>query len=298
MTQKINFHTHTNFCDGKNTPEEIVLAAIEKGFSAIGFSSHSYGFDDLPYGKRWHITSKSDGQSGGAFERHKEYATTIRALKEKYSDKIKIFCGFESDYIPDVWIPKKENYRDINPDYLIGSVHYVLKREFDTSERTHTHYSADADASEVKWGIELFYKNDGRQAVLEYFDLERQMIEKGDFEILGHPDLIRLRNTELHFFDEKAEWYINEIKDFARFISKHDLIVEINSGAIARGKMDDFYPSYQFLEFLHERKVPIAINSDAHSIEHLDAAFDRAISQAKKIGYTELVYPKIGTVEI
>ena len=35
-----DFHTHTTFCDGKNTPEEMVLAAIEKGMPRIGFSGH------------------------------------------------------------------------------------------------------------------------------------------------------------------------------------------------------------------------------------------------------------------
>ena len=25
-----NYHTHTTFCDGKNTAEEVVLSAIEK----------------------------------------------------------------------------------------------------------------------------------------------------------------------------------------------------------------------------------------------------------------------------
>ena len=35
-----NLHQHTTFCDGKNTPEEIVLEAIKKGFGAIGFSGH------------------------------------------------------------------------------------------------------------------------------------------------------------------------------------------------------------------------------------------------------------------
>ncbi len=35
-----NYHTHTTYCDGKNTPEEIVLCAIEKGFTSIGFSGH------------------------------------------------------------------------------------------------------------------------------------------------------------------------------------------------------------------------------------------------------------------
>ena len=37
-----NFHTHTTFCDGKDTPEQMVLAAIQKGFSALGFSGHAY----------------------------------------------------------------------------------------------------------------------------------------------------------------------------------------------------------------------------------------------------------------
>ena len=36
-----NLHTHSTFSDGKNTPEEIVLSAIEKNFLSIGFSDHS-----------------------------------------------------------------------------------------------------------------------------------------------------------------------------------------------------------------------------------------------------------------
>ena len=37
---KTNFHTHTKWCDGKNTPEEMIASAIEKGFDRLGFSSH------------------------------------------------------------------------------------------------------------------------------------------------------------------------------------------------------------------------------------------------------------------
>ena len=39
---KCNFHTHSCFCDGKDSPEELVKTAIQKGFFALGFSSHSY----------------------------------------------------------------------------------------------------------------------------------------------------------------------------------------------------------------------------------------------------------------
>ena len=27
---KTNYHTHTLYCDGKNSPEEVILSAIEK----------------------------------------------------------------------------------------------------------------------------------------------------------------------------------------------------------------------------------------------------------------------------
>ena len=40
---------HTTWCDGKNTPEEMVAAALEKGFGAIGFSSHAL----LPISDPW-----------------------------------------------------------------------------------------------------------------------------------------------------------------------------------------------------------------------------------------------------
>ena len=39
--RKVNLHTHTCFCDGKNTPEEMVISAIEKGMDVLGFSGHS-----------------------------------------------------------------------------------------------------------------------------------------------------------------------------------------------------------------------------------------------------------------
>lgn len=39
---KQNLHTHTVYCDGADTPEEMVISALSKGFDSIGFSGHSY----------------------------------------------------------------------------------------------------------------------------------------------------------------------------------------------------------------------------------------------------------------
>ena len=43
-----NLHTHTTYCDGKNTAEEMVQKAIELGFRSLGFSGHAPMPDSIP----------------------------------------------------------------------------------------------------------------------------------------------------------------------------------------------------------------------------------------------------------
>lgn len=76
-----NYHTHTSFCDGANTPEEIVLYAIDKGFSSLGFSGHGYTPFDLRY-------CMQDTQG---------YIEEVTRLKAKYGNKIDIYCEVEED---------------------------------------------------------------------------------------------------------------------------------------------------------------------------------------------------------
>jgi len=65
-----NLHTHTTFCDGLDTPEELVKTALEKGFDSIGFSEHSY---------MW--ASDFSIKIG---DKTKEYKEEINFLKQKY----------------------------------------------------------------------------------------------------------------------------------------------------------------------------------------------------------------------
>ena len=102
---KSNLHTHTTFCDGKNTPEDVVKEAIERGFDIIGFSAHAY----TPTNSQWCLKK----------EREDAYAKEIIRLKEEYKDKIKILLGLELDYYSEVDTSQC--------DYTIGSVHYVYK---------------------------------------------------------------------------------------------------------------------------------------------------------------------------
>ena len=102
MTQKINLHTHSVFCDGKNTFEELIQSAINKGFTTLGFSSHSL----YPGARSWHMPP----------EKFSEYAKTIIQLKEKYSDIINLQLGYEVDFFqaskPDIEFYKTKHNAD------------------------------------------------------------------------------------------------------------------------------------------------------------------------------------------
>ena len=284
--KKSNFHTHTQFCDGKNTAEEMVLAAIEKGFDVLGFSSHCFHPLDpdfyKPFDNLWHIPQQNI----------KAYTEEIRRLKEKYACQIQIYLGFEADYFESKTygsaIPDKLSYSEFSPDYLIGAVHFVnTDKGF---------FTVDHKAEIVKENLIRFYSKangeiDGKKAVHDYFEAERNLLLKGNFDILAHPDLIKLRNGVINFFSPEESWYKDELRATAKVIANAGVITEINTGAIGRKLMDETYPSEYFLELLHNYGVPVCINSDAHTTSNLDSAFDRAAALAKKTGYTELVYP-------
>ena len=37
-----NLHTHSTYCDGKDSIEGMIQSAIAQGFQSVGFSGHSY----------------------------------------------------------------------------------------------------------------------------------------------------------------------------------------------------------------------------------------------------------------
>ena len=73
--KRFNLHSHSLFCDGKNSMEEMALAAIEKGLYCFGFSAHA----PIPY----------DNDFALKYEEQDAYLQEARRLKEKYADRLK-----------------------------------------------------------------------------------------------------------------------------------------------------------------------------------------------------------------
>lgn len=273
LPSKINFHTHSTFCDGKSTLEQNVLSAIQKGFKILGFSSHSTW--PFPFG---------DSIKRGEFE---SYRNEILRLKQKYADKIEIKYGFEADYIEGFCSPDFDDYKEFEPEFLIGSVHYLYNGE-DCAEKT---TPVDWSAEKLFELIKTLYNGNVKKMICHYFETQREMLSKCSFSIIGHPDLVRKFNEKSPFFNEDESWYKEQLKLTADSIKKSGVIAEINTGGITRAYMNTPYPSLYFLTLLHERNVPVMLSSDSHSAENLDGRFELALELTKKAGYTELAYP-------
>lgn len=278
--KKTNYHTHTTFCDGNNSAEEMVISAIEKNFDILGFSGHSM----YPFSSDWHIPSNS----------HQDYCAEISRLKGLYGSRIDLYLGFEADYIHGVCRPSMEEYKSLfNADYIIGSVHYVPGNG--------GYFEADGSFAHTREKIQELYRGDIREAVHNYFECERKMLEECSFTFMGHPDLIRKQNSPKNstgpWFSEDEMWYRQEVDQTAKAIAQSGVCVEVNTGGMARGYLDSPYPSPYFLEKLHQYGVPVTINSDSHAKETLDFWFPNAVEYIKKAGYTEIMLYEAGSLK-
>ncbi len=289
MPMKTNYHTHSNFCDGKASVEEMILDGIESGFDILGFSSHAA----YPFESDWHIK----------LDKYDAYVSCVRSLAEKYKDKIQVMLGFEADYLPIILDPRPELYEKFGADYLIGSVHYVINFDNPSKEGfpqngcaiPYNCFAIDGTVKEVGQGIINMFDGNGRLAVQSYYALQRDMALFGKFDIIGHPDIIRKRNSILNFFNPADEWYKNEVIATAKAFAKSGKVVEINYGGIPRGTMKDTYPGLGFLKLLCKLNVPVTISADAHDKGQLNNGYDYALKQAKAAGYNEIHYLQDGS---
>ena len=251
---KTNYHMHTTWCDGRNTVEEMILAAIDRGFEEIGFSSHAR----LPDIVEGNLTPESAVA----------YAKEVRAQAAKYADRIHVKLGVEADYIPGDTTPEKARYAHLGINYLIGSIHWVVAPDGG-------HVPVDHEPELLVNGIRDHFDGNAEAYLHAYFAQSRDMVAKYDFDVMGHPDLVRKFNGKLKYFDEMAPWYLEELRMTADVIASSGKIVEVNTGAISRGWMDDAYPSPTFRSLLRARGVKFILSSDAHFCEGIDCAFDR-----------------------
>ncbi len=258
MKLRSNLHTHTVFCDGKDTPEEMVQAAVDQGLASIGFSGHSFTPCDMSYCMLPDSTAA--------------YRAEVLRLKEAYKDKIEVYLGTERDYYTD-----QAMYDDAY-DYILGSVHYVLKDRQCLAVDHSSIIQEDA--------VRDLYAGSWLGLIRDYYDLTVKMSARVKPDIIGHFDVITKFNEGGRLFDEESPAYRHIALEAMDAILPNCRLFEMNTGAIARKKRTTPYIAPFLLHHLREKGGEIVINSDCHDRRFLQCAFDDAAEMAKAAGFT------------
>ena len=248
-----NLHTHCTYCDGKNTLEEMVLAAIDKGFSSLGFSSHC--FSNLSYDECG-IKTAAD---------YEAYLSEVEALKQKYKNQISIYRGIELESRI-----KDELYPNPDPrlDYSIGSIHW-----FYLDSR---HWEVDYKAEILLQAKEAF--GGFRPLIESYYNEVIEFAKHSSYSITGHIDLVT-KFSELNSFGfENENWYRDAALSATESVVKCGKLVEVNTGAISRGYRTTPYPAPFILKRLAELNAPIIVTTDCHSANNIDIKYDETVS--------------------
>lgn len=252
-----NLHSHTTFCDGKNTPEEMARAAVELGMDSLGFSGHG--------------PNRAPDDAAMAQETVPAYREAVLQVKEKYAGRLEVFLGIERDWF---WAPDGGNW-----DYVIGSVHYV--------EKDGAYLGVDHSEAVFLQNVEQHYGGDFYAFAQDYYRLVGEVPERTGCQIVGHFDLITKFNEGDRLFDTGHPRYVDAALDALGRLAGKGVICEINTGAMSRGYRSSPYPAPALLRAMRERDIPICITGDSHNVDALLHAFPQAVELARSCGHRE-----------
>ena len=133
---KANFHTHSTFCDGKDSPEEIARFAVLQGFTHLGFSGHMDPDIHMDF---------------------PAYLSEINRLKSAFSE-CDILAGVELDLLYDASSAE-------GAEYVIGSTHFL-------DVPSEVPASIDSEPGNIALLCRQFFSGDHYKMAGSYYELE------------------------------------------------------------------------------------------------------------------------------
>ncbi|HEY1450252.1 MAG TPA: histidinol-phosphatase [Solirubrobacteraceae bacterium] len=234
--------------------ERYRAAASERGIAELGVSEHIYRFEqvlDIWRHPFWESFARDDIDAYCSFVREQ---TDLR-------------LGIEADFVPGAEdrIANLLEARDF--DYVVGSVHFIRDGAVDMDD-----YSVwDSGRS-----VEEIWRR--------YFETIGEAARSGLFDILSHPDLVKVWGKERPLPEGDLRRYYELAIDG---IAESGIAVEVSTAGL-RKRVQEIYPAPAFLEMCLEAGAPVALSSDAHRPEDVGADYDRALDLLEQIGIGEL----------
>ncbi len=269
MTKNLCYHSHSFFCDGKNSIDQMVQSAFDKGMAAIGISSHA----PLKIENPWSLK----------LEETDNYYKEIDQAKIKYSNKIMVFKSLEIDFIPGLTYDFDFFRKGGNLDYTIGSIHLVL------SPQTNKIWFIDGEKKQCIDSLQDAFNGNVRMAIEQFYAQTREMILQQKPTIIGHLDKVMMHLTD-QGIDTQSDWYLDQIEQTLNLIKLQGCIVEVNTRGIYRKKHPTTFPSPDILKQMLNREIPIVISTDAHHVDDLTAEYQSTRLNLIQMGFRHQSY--------
>lgn len=181
------------------------------------------------------------------------------------SQDVALRLGIEIDFVPGNEDEMERVATALPYDYIIGSVHRVDREEVDHPDHQ-----------------EIYDKWDTFDLYAAYYQNVRKAALSGRFEVLGHPDLIKIFR---HFPERDITPILEETADA---VAESGVVVDVNAAGL-RKPIGEIYPAKNFLEMFHRRDVPIILSSDAHAPQEVAAGYDQSLKLVHDVGYRKVV---------
>ena len=255
-------HCHTTLCDGKNTLEEMARAAFAAGAVSFGASGHSH--TPVP----WDRGNVLEADTAA-------YQAEVVRLRSLYEGRMEVLPGIEQDSrspqpVPD-WAA-----------YWIGSVHNLY------DPRSGRYHCVDWDREHLERCLREMFGGDALAMVRGYYADAAAMAARRP-TILGHLDLIVKLNRDGRYFDETDPAYRSAALGALHAADPQATLLEINTGAVARGYRDAPYPALFLLREWRALGGRIILTADAHSADAVVYGYGQAAELARAAGFREHV---------
>jgi histidinol-phosphatase (PHP family) len=250
-----NFHAHSTFCDGSETPEAMVRAAINKGLTAFGISGHAC----MDFDTDWTMTPAKE----------RAFIAEMDRLKKENSGRLTLLTGVERDY----YSPEPRG----KYDYVIGSVHFNVKDG--------VYMTVDESEEVQREDVKRHYSGDYYAYARDYYRTLADIVPKTRPDFIGHFDLVTKFNEGGHLFDESDPRYQKSALEALAAIAEQHRLFEINTGAMYRVGRSVPYPSPVLLKALYDLGGEIILSSDSHDGASIGFKFAEAAALAKSCGF-------------
>ncbi len=263
MTGLSDYHIHTRFSiDSEADLSVICKAAINRGLEEIALTDHvDFGPNDLPNG-RLQIA---------------EYLAGIADCRARYAGQLTIRAGVEMGE-PHLFPEKAAAVLSQGDfDFVIGSAHYAAPLD----------PSSGIEGLRPTWHS-TYFEQPLDQAYKAYFQQVLSLAERGDFDVLGHIDLIKRDAREFGYPYDGPGRYADLVRTALRALVERGKGIEVNTSPLSKGQPETC-PSLEILRWYRELGGEIlTMGSDAHRPEAVGAHFDTALEMVRAAGFTRL----------